>query len=86
METFGLASGPAIVTLHMNDYPAVPAIDKIDDSFRVFPGDGIAPITKILRTLHDNGSHTLLSLELFNRDYWRQAVRSKVAQMGSWRR
>ena len=81
METLQFAGGPAIVTLHMNDYPADPPREKIDDSFRVFPGDGIAPISKILRTLHDSGANTLLSLELFNRDYWRQDS-LKVAQMG----
>lgn len=81
METLPLTGGPAIVTLHMNDYPADPPREKIDDSFRVFPGDGIAPIPTILRTLHDSGAHTLLSLELFNRDYWRQDS-LKVAQMG----
>ncbi len=78
---FTSPAGPAIVTLHMNDYPADPPREKIDDSFRVFPGDGIAPIAKILRTLHDNGADTLLSLELFNRDYWRQDS-LKVAQTG----
>lgn len=81
LETLRLASGPAIVTLHMNDYPAEPARDQIDDSFRVYPGDGIAPLSRILRTLHDNGAHTVLSLELFNRDYWRQDA-LKVAQTG----
>jgi sugar phosphate isomerase/epimerase len=81
METLRLAGGPAIVTLHMNDYPADPPREKIDDSFRVFPGDGIAPIPQILRTLRDSGANTLLSLELFNRDYWRQDS-LKVAQMG----
>ena len=81
IETLGLASGPAIVTLHMNDYPADPPIDKINDSARIFPGDGIAPISKILRTLHDNGASTKLSLELFNQDYWRQDA-LKVATTG----
>jgi 2-keto-myo-inositol isomerase len=81
IDTLHLASGSAIVTLHMNDYPAEPAIDKIDDSFRVFPGDGIAPLSRILRTLHDNGGHTVLSLELFNKDYWRQDA-LKVCQTG----
>ena len=61
IDTLRMASGNAIVTLHMNDYPADPPIDKIDDSFRIFPGDGIAPLSKILRTLHDNGAHTVLS-------------------------
>ncbi len=81
IDTLHLASGSAICTLHMNDYPAKPTRDKIDDSFRVIPGDGIAPLSKILRTLHDNGGHTVLSLELFNREYWRQDA-LKVCQTG----
>ena len=60
----------AIHVLHMNDYPADPPREKIDDSFRVYPGDGVAPVTEILRTLHDLGGAPVLSLELFNRKYW----------------
>lgn len=65
-----LLSRQAIPVLHMNDYPADPPREKIDDSYRVFPGDGVAPVTEILRTLHDLGGQTVLSLELFNRKYW----------------
>lgn len=72
IDTLKLAAGSSLVTLHMNDYPAEPQIEEINDSFRVYPGDGIAPLSKILRTLHDNGAHTTLSLELFNPLYWRQ--------------
>ena len=81
IDTLHMANGASIVTLHMNDYPADPPIDRIDDSFRVFPGDGIAPLSRILRTLHESGAHTNLSLELFNKDYWRQDA-LKVAQTG----
>ncbi len=81
VEGLRLLSGEALPVLHMNDYPAEPLPDKIDDSFRIFPGDGVAPISRILRTLHDNGGHTVLSLELFNKDYWRQDA-LKVAQTG----
>lgn len=81
IDALRLLSGPALATLHMNDYPAEPGVEKIDDGFRVFPGDGIAPLSKILRTLHDNGGNTVLSLELFNRDYWKQDA-LKVAQTG----
>lgn len=81
IEGLRLISGATLVALHMNDYPADPPVDKIDDSFRVFPGDGIAPITRILRILHDNGGHTVLSLELFNREYWRQDA-LQVARTG----
>lgn len=65
-----LLSRHAIHVLHMNDYPADPDREKIDDSYRVFPGDGVAPVTAILRALHDNGGQTVLSLELFHRKYW----------------
>jgi sugar phosphate isomerase/epimerase len=65
--------GPqAIHVFHMNDYPAAPPRKEMNDSHRVYPGDGVAPIGKILRTLRDNGCRCVLSLELFNRDYWKQ--------------
>jgi sugar phosphate isomerase/epimerase len=63
--------GPnAIPVLHMNDYPNDPPREKIDDSYRVYPGDGIGPIKDILRLLHQTGGQTVLSLEVFNRKYW----------------
>ena len=63
--------GPdTIQVLHMNDYPSDPPRDKIDDSFRCYPGDGVAPLTDILRLLHGTGGQKVLSLELFSRKYW----------------
>jgi sugar phosphate isomerase/epimerase len=76
-----LLSGEALQVIHMNDYPADPSADKLDDSYRVYPGDGVAPFQKILRALHENGGRTVLSLELFNRDYWQQDA-LVVAQTG----
>ena len=80
-EGLKLLSGEALQVIHMNDYPAEPGPDKIDDSFRVYPGDGVAPFTQILRALHKNGGHTVLSLELFNREYWKQDAET-VARTG----
>jgi sugar phosphate isomerase/epimerase len=65
-----LLSRHAMPVLHINDYPADPPRERIDDSHRVFPGDGVAPVTEILRALHDKGGTTVLSLELFHRKYW----------------
>ncbi|HUV64255.1 MAG TPA: sugar phosphate isomerase/epimerase [Sedimentisphaerales bacterium] len=65
-------SAQAIDVFHMNDYPAEPPRETITDRDRIFPGDGIAPLTQILRDLHANGSRTVLSLELFNPTYWQQ--------------
>ena len=65
--------GPASVpVLHMNDYPGVPDRTKLNDSDRVYPGDGVAPIRSILETLASGGFHVMLSLEVFNKDYWAQ--------------
>jgi 2-keto-myo-inositol isomerase len=55
---------------HVNDYPAIPA-ETITDADRIFPGDGIAPLTPIFRTLRDIGFTGVLSLELFNPEYYK---------------
>jgi 2-keto-myo-inositol isomerase len=65
-------SASAIQVFHMNDYPADPPRETIGDRDRVYPGDGIAPLTQILRDLQATGSRAFLSLELFNPNYWKQ--------------
>ena len=63
--------GPqALQHFHWNDYPADPPVDTIGDEHRVFPGDGIAPIADIVRGFLQVGATPVLSLELFNREYW----------------
>ena len=56
----------------MNDYPAKPPRSEITDAHRVYPGDGVAPLASMLRDLRRIGFRGVLSLELFNRDYWKQ--------------
>jgi 2-keto-myo-inositol isomerase len=65
-------NGLSMHVLHMNDYPAVPPRARINDAARIFPGDGVAPLGQILRTLRDIGYRGYLSLELFNPQYWKQ--------------
>jgi 2-keto-myo-inositol isomerase len=76
-----LLNGAALPLLHMNDYPATPGRDQITDAHRVYPGDGVAPFPQILRDLQASGFRGYLSLELFNREYWKQSP-LKVAQTG----
>ena len=71
-EGLKLLSGIAVQMFHINDYPADPPRETINDSHRVYPGDGIAPLTEMLRELRLAGFQGFLSLELFNRDYWKQ--------------
>lgn len=70
---------------HMNDYPAEPAIGIINDSYRVFPGDGVAPLSQILKDLHAKNTPIVLSLELFNKEYWKMnaldAAKTGLAKM-----
>ena len=65
-------NGASMHVFHVNDYPAEPARDQIKDEHRVYPGDGVAPLTAILRTLRDTGFTGMLSVELFNPAYWQQ--------------
>jgi 2-keto-myo-inositol isomerase len=64
-------NGAKMHVFHMNDYPALKPND-IRDEHRVYPGDGIADLTTLLRDLHESGFRGMLSLELFNRTYWKQ--------------
>jgi len=64
--------GPtAIGIFHVNDYPRIDR-DKIVDADRVYPGDGIAPMKEIFATLKAMNYRGFLSLELFNKSYWKQ--------------
>jgi 2-keto-myo-inositol isomerase len=80
-HNMGLVPGANMHCLHMNDYPATPPRDKIADADRVYPGDGVAPLTPILQSLALGGFRGTLSLELFNRQYWTQPPQ-QVANTG----
>jgi 2-keto-myo-inositol isomerase len=67
----GLLSGSAIGIFHVNDYPKI-ARDKIVDADRVYPGDGIAPLKEVFTALRKSGYAGYVSLELFNRGYWKE--------------
>ncbi|MFO0804329.1 MAG: sugar phosphate isomerase/epimerase family protein [Gemmataceae bacterium] len=64
--------GPSAVGIfHVNDYPKIDR-EKINDADRVYPGDGVAPLKEVFATLKSMGYSGYLSLELFNREYWKQ--------------
>lgn len=71
-DSLRLLSGRMIHVCHMNDYPADPPRDRVTDGHRVYPGDGVGPIVPMLRTLRATGFQGFLSLEVFNREYWKQ--------------
>lgn len=67
----GMLSAAAIGIFHVNDYPKIDRA-KIVDADRVYPGDGVAPLKQVFATLKKVGYRGFLSLELFNREYWKQ--------------
>ena len=67
-----LLGGASMHVFHVNDYPATPPRETINDADRVYPGDGVAPLDRLFRDLRVAGFSGTLSLELFNRTYWAQ--------------
>lgn len=67
----GALSAASLQVFHVNDYPKEPPREKIADGDRVAPGDGVAPMQQIFKTLHAKNIPIVLSLELFNKDYWK---------------
>jgi len=80
-ECLSLLSGAKMHAFHVNDYPHDPPREEINDSQRVYPGDGVCPLPAVLRALHATGFRGMLSLEVFNREYWQQDALS-VAKIG----
>jgi sugar phosphate isomerase/epimerase len=66
-----LLSASAVGIFHVNDYPKV-SPDRITDADRVYPGDGVAPLKEVFATLRKMNYAGFVSLELFNRDYWKR--------------
>jgi 2-keto-myo-inositol isomerase len=84
-DVLKLLARDAVHCFHMNDYPADPPRETIGDADRIWPGDGVAPLKQILTHLADNHCDVMLSLELFNREYWKlpapQAARTGLDKM-----
>jgi len=76
-----LLDNNAIHVFHMNDYPAADDRTQLKDADRVYPGDGVAPLSDILQMIGSNGRSVALSLELFNPEYWKQDAQ-EVASTG----
>lgn len=60
---------------HFNDSPSTPSQFEQQDGDRVYPGDGILPLTQMVRDLASIGYEGYFSVELFNESYWRQDLR-----------
>ena len=71
-NSLGFFGAQALQVFHMNDYPSDPPRERINDSYRTYPGDGTAPLEQVVRYLSGSGGKKVLSLELFSRKFWEQ--------------
>ena len=71
-ESLKMLDGNLIDIFHMNDYPGNIPREQMEDKDRIYPGDGVAPLKQIIADLKEMDGPTILSLELFNREYWKQ--------------
>lgn len=80
-EGLNLLQGKAIAIFQFNDAPKGMAREAMKDKDRVFPGDGILPLPKILGDLKATGYDGCISLELYNPEYYERDM-LEVAKTG----
>lgn len=80
-ESLKMISGNAIQMFHFNDFIAHIPREKQTDNDRVYPGDGTAPYKQIINDLIRGGGKKVISLELFNKNYWEKDA-LEVAKTG----
>lgn len=80
-EGLKMLNGNLVEVFHMNDFVADIPKEKQEDKDRVYPGDGAAPMKQILTDLKNMSGPKVLSLELFNQNYWKEDA-FQVAKTG----
>lgn len=68
-DSISRLKGGQVGMVHVNDFPAEPAKDRIQDRDRLFPGEGIAPLRQLASQLNRAGYAGYVSLELFQEEY-----------------
>lgn len=72
IETLSLVNPSAMDILHVNDYTADMPANTITDADRIYMGDGVAPVKKILQALSKKDQPLIISTEVFNKNYYAQ--------------
>lgn len=79
VDSLPLVGKPAMEIFHVNDYPANIPSASITDADRIHMGDGVAPLSKILKSIYNPERPVVISFEVFNKSYYAQDP-LKVAQ------
>lgn len=81
LNSLPLVGKNAIEVFHINDYPPAISPEKISEPDRVYPGNGVAPLKEILQIIKNPDKPVILSLEVFNENYYKQDA-LQVAKTG----
>ena len=81
LDSLPLVGKTALEIFHVNDYPANLTPAAITDADRIYAGDGVAPIRRILETVRSPDRPLVISFEVFNKNYYAQNA-LQVAQTG----
>lgn len=74
-----LVNGSILAHFHWNDVPGDVPREEQSDGHRLYPGDGILPLTQALKDLKAIGYSGALSLETFNQEHWKQDPKTVAA-------
>lgn len=77
-EDLSRADGKKIFIFHIDDAEDLP-VGTMNDSNRLWPGEGVIPLEKIIRTLRDIGYDEMASVELFRPEYWEWDIEKTIA-------
>lgn len=81
LDSLKLINPTSTDILHVNDYPDNMPRNVITDADRTYPGDGISPIRQVLHTLQSPERPLIISLEVFNKNYYSRKA-SEVTKTG----
>jgi len=70
IEDLRKADSEKIFVFHIDDSKDLP-LNELRDSDRLWPGDGVIPLDKILGALKFIGFDGVVTVELFNPEYWK---------------
>ncbi|KYZ76598.1 isomerase [Anaerosporomusa subterranea] len=76
-EDLEQADAKKIFVLHVDDSEDLPP-GILRDQHRLWPGDGVVPLDRILRILRKNGYDGAASVELFRPEYWNWDVEQAI--------
>ena len=68
--------------VHVNDVPELPDVpfEQINDSHRVYPGQGRLPLVEEFKIIKGKGYKKFLSVEIFNRGYWQEPLENIIRE------